>query len=271
MISSPTWAAAPTAKKEAAKKETAARVRSSSSAAVKGQARELRDKGIVAVNLGRYEDAVNLLEQAYELSREPTILFDLVQAHRLNGNPERALVLCASFLRTAPAISPRNREQVERTVAELGIIVEEIQLQGKRGSRPLAPSPSKVAGKDKVAAAAVATETEPARADDSPPAEQEEKKAEAKPDDKSGDKPVLAASAPLPVAGSAMVPDRSAELLRADVQARAIDSNPRPFYRRPWVWAAAGVVVAGAVTAIVYQAGRDPGPPRTTWGSAKVF
>jgi len=234
---------------------------------VRGQARELRDKGIVAVNLGRYEDAVNLLEQAYELSREPSILFDLVQAYRLNGNPERALILCASFLRTGPSISPRNREQIERTVAELGIIVEEIQLQGKRG-KPVLSAPVKGAaktaalekGKEAAAEPTAATQTEP------PPAE-EQPAAQEKKEDRA-----IVATPPLPTsAGStAATTDRSSDLLRVD--ARAIDSRPsRPFYRNPWVLTAAGVVVAGIVAVIVYEATRDPGPPRTSWGSQRVF
>jgi tetratricopeptide (TPR) repeat protein len=235
-------------------------------AAISGQARELRDKGIVELNLSRYDEAVKLLEQAYELSRDPSILFDLVQAHRLNGNPERALVLCASFLRTAPALTPRNREQIERTVSELNIIVEQIHMQGRDGRRAVGPSP-KAAVKEKSSAleppAAAETEPPAVAATEPPPEKESESKG--------------AVVGPLPssaakeggTAGTANT-DRSAELLKTDsITAQA--QPRRPFYRSPWVWTAAGLVAAGIVAVVVYESTKDPGPPRTSWGAVRVF
>jgi tetratricopeptide (TPR) repeat protein len=230
---------------------------------ISGEARELRDKGIVELNLSRYDEAVKLLEQAYELSRDPAILFDLVQAHRLNGNPDRALVLCASFLRTAPALTPRNREQIERTVSELNIIVEQIHLQGNKGARAaVAPSP-KVAVREKAAAVEPppAAEIEPdAVATVEPPPEKEsERKA--------------AAVGPLPSSAAkegGAAGDRSAELLKAD--STMVEAQPRrPFYRSPWVWTAVGLVVSGVAALVVYESTKDPGPPRTSWGAQRVF
>jgi tetratricopeptide (TPR) repeat protein len=232
-------------------------------AAISGQARELRDKGIVELNLSRYDEAVRLFEQAYELSRDPSILFDLVQAHRLNGNPERALILCASFLRTAPALTPRNREQIERTVSELNIIVEQIHMQGKDGRRAVAASP-KLPVKEKSSAVEppAATEGEtPAIAEVEPPPE---KASEGK----------GAATGPLPSSAAKEVEtagtDRSAELLKTEsISAQA---QPRkPFYRSPWVWTAVGLVVSGIVAVVVYESTKDPGPPRTSWGAVRVF
>jgi tetratricopeptide (TPR) repeat protein len=235
----------------------------SETSGISGEARELRDKGIVELNLGRYDEAVKLLEQAYELSRDPAILFDLVQAHRLNGNPDRALVLCASFLRTAPALTPRNREQIERTVSELNIIVEQIHMQGKDGRRAVAPSP-KVAVKEKTSAVEPppAAEIEPpAVAAVEPPPEKE----------KEG-KTVTAGPLPASVAkeaGSAGT-DRSAELLKAE--STPVEAQPRrPFYRSPWLWTAVGLVVSGVAAWVVYDSTKDPGPPRTSWGAVSVF
>jgi len=227
-------------------------------AGITGEARELRDKGIVELNLGRYEDAVKLLEQAYELSRDPAILFDLVQAHRLNGNPERALILCASFLRTAPALTPRNREQIERTVSELNIIVEQISLQGKGGKS--VPAPRAVA-KEKAPAVepAAASATEPPAATAVEPA----------PDKESESK--VAAVGPLPSSAAKDTGiERSAELVKSDPV--PVESGPRkPFYRSPWVWTAVGVVVSGVVALVVYESTKDPGPPRTSWGAVRAF
>jgi tetratricopeptide (TPR) repeat protein len=232
---------------------------------ISGEARELRDKGIVELNLGRYDEAVKLLEQAYELSRDPAILFDLVQAHRLYGNPDRALVLCASFLRTAPALTPRNREQIERTVSELNIIVEQIHMQGKDGRRAVAPSP-KVAVKEKPAAVEPppAAETEPPAVVAVEPPAEKDKDSESK----------AVATGPLPSsaakeAGSAGA-DRSAELLKAE--STPVEAQPgRPFYRSPWLWTAVGLVVSGVAAWVVYESTKDPGPPRTSWGAVSVF
>jgi tetratricopeptide (TPR) repeat protein len=235
------------------------------------KARELRDKGIVALNLSRYDDAVKLLEEAYELSREPSILFDLVQAHRLNGNPERALVLCASFLRTRPTLTARNREEVDRTVAELGIIVEQIRLEG-RHAKPGKPAPVKAVAKDSgPASKSLAVEppavekAEVATAVEAEPAEEavDEKEPEQKPLPPAAAKPIETAKADDSV--------RSAELLKS--APAPLEDKPRSSWlRSPWVWTAAGVVVAGiAAAVVVYESTKDPGAPRTSWGSQKVF
>lgn len=246
--------------------------------ATPAKARELRDKGIVALNLGRYEDAVVLLEEAYELSRETSILFDLVQAHRLNGNPERALVLCASFLRTRPNLTSRNREEIEKTVAELGIIVEQIRLEGK-GARPVRAASTKTAAKEAepaVKSAVIepraAAKVEPVAATDS---EAEEEAAQEKQAKREGEEE---AKPPLPPSAA-----RADDVAKVDEQARAaalVKSEPAPveeqprksWLRSPWVWTAAGVVAAGIVgSVVVYQSTKDPGAPRTSWGSQKVF
>ena len=225
---------------------------------ISGEARELRDKGIVELNLGRYDEAVKLLEQAYELSRDPSILFDLVQAHRLGGNPERALILCASFLRTAPALTPRNREQIERTVAELNIIVEQISLQGK-GSKAV-PAPKAVAnGKAPAVEPAAVSATEPPTAAAVEPAPEKEPE------------PKVAAAGPLPSSAAKDTGfERSAELVKSEPV--PVEAGPRkPFYRSPWVWTAVGVVVSGVVALVVYESTKDPGPPRTSWGAVRAF
>jgi tetratricopeptide (TPR) repeat protein len=227
-------------------------------AGVSGEAREMRDKGIVELNLGRYDDAVKLLEQAYESSRDPAILFDLVQAHRLNGNPERALILCASFLRTAPALSPRNREQIERTVSELNIIVEQISLQGKGGKTVPAP---KAVAKDK----APAVEPSAASATEPPAVAAVEPAPEKAPESK------VAAAGPLPSSAAKDTGiERSAELVKSEPA--PVEPGPRrPFYRSPWVWTAVGVVVSGVVALVVYESTKDPGPPNTSWGAVRAF
>jgi len=240
--------------------------------ATPARARELRDKGIVALNLGRYDDAVKLLEEAYELSREPSILFDLVQAHRLNGNPERALVLCASFLRTRPNLTPRNREEIDKTVAELGIIVEQIRLEG-RPAKPSKAAPAKAAAKDNSPAEKATAVEPPAIEKVEAVATTESEPTEELANEKEAEKTPLPPSAAKPTdLVKADESARSAELLLKS-EPPAVEDKPRPSWlRSPWVWTAAGVVVAGVAAAvIVYESTKDPGAPRTSWGSQKVF
>jgi tetratricopeptide (TPR) repeat protein len=237
------------------------------------KARELRDKGIVAMNLGRYDDAVALLEEAYEQLREPSILLDLVQAHRLNGNPERALVLCASFLRSSPNLTPKNRVEVEKTVAELGIIVEQIRLDG-RGTRPSKTAPAKSIAKVSPPAEKPLAVEPPKTAKPEPVVEEDESAEGAEeetPKEKEDAKPPLPLSAANP---SEIVKveeaARAAELTKS--QPPAEEKSRSSWLRSPWLWTAAGVVVAGIVTSVVvYESTKDPGAPRTSWGSQKVF
>lgn len=243
------------------------------------KARELRDKGIVAMNLGRYDDAVRLLEEAYETSREPSILLDLVQAHRLNGNPERALLLCASFLRSRPNLTPGNRAEVEKTVAELGIIVEQMRIEG-RPAKPAKAVPASVVAKASPAAAKTAdvappkvAKAEPAALDEPTAADEpSDVTEEAAPKEKEEAKPPLPPSAAKP---AEMVKDdesvRAAELTAS--RSPSVEEKPQSSWlRSPWFWTAAGVVVAGIVgTVVVYESTKDPGAPRTSWGSQKVF
>jgi tetratricopeptide (TPR) repeat protein len=242
--------------------------------AMPNRASELRDKGIVALNLGRYEEAVKLLEEAYELSRESAVLFDLVQAHRLNGNPERALVLCAAFLRSRPTLTPRNREEIERTVAELGIIVEEIRLQGK-AAKP-SKTPVRMGVEKEIASPEKppASVPPPAIAEVEPPAATETE-TEGLPQELAKEKEEI--KKPLP--SSAAKPIELAKTSETVGSAELLKNEPAPiesksrfaWLRSPWFLTAAGVVVAGVVALVVYESTKDPGAPHTSWGTQKVF
>ena len=235
-------------------------------AVIASQARELRGQGIVELNLGRYDEAVKLLEQAYESSRDPSILFDLVQAHRLNGNPERALLLCASFLRTARSLTRHTREQVERSASELGIIIEQLQLQRNHVRLSALPS-AKEAAKEETQS------KEPPSIDQTSSEAVEPPATKAAGDlEKSENKGVVAGAIPASAAKEveSAATDRSAELLKSETLV-AEAKSPRPFYKNPWVWTAAGVVFSGVAALIVYESSKDPGPPRTSWGAVRVF
>ena len=212
------------------------------------QAREARERGIVALNLGRYDEAAKELEQAYELSRDPNILFSLVTAYRLAGKPERALLLCASFLRSTEALTASNCPRVERTVAELEIIVEQMRLR---------PSESPTGSKGSAVVLPAGT-VQPPAAGETQPAAAVKAQSENK-------EHFLAAA----VAVAQSPSDGNANLLTGKVPPPP--ARNRPFYRSPWVWTAVGVVVAGGVGFLIYESTRSPGPPATSLGAQRMF
>jgi len=218
------------------------------------EARESRERGIVALNLGRYEEAARDLEKAYELSRDPDILFSLVTAYRLAGKPEQALTLCASFLRSTESVTIHDRQKIERTVAELQIIVEQMHLRPAESAPVRSPSlavapPAATASPATIEPPAGAS-TEPAPVTEPP---RQDKKAPGIP------------TAP-PVAGPSTA---STNLVVSNVP--AAPQRHRPFYRSPWVWTAVGVLVAGTAALLIYEGTRSPGPPSTTLGSQRMF
>lgn len=236
VLASPAVAAGRKSKAKAAEAETVEAPR----------AREARERGIVALNLGRYDEAAKELENAYELSRDPNILFSLVTAYRLAGKPELALRLCASFLRSTEALTARNRPQIERTVAELEIIVEQMRLH---------PSESPTGSK----ASAVVL---PAEAVEPPAAGKTESTVKTRSESKEH---FVAAT----VAVQQPASDSNANLLTGKVPPPP--AKNRPFYRSPWVWTAVGVVVAGGVGFLIYESTRSPGPPATSLGAQRMF
>src|SRR5262245_39858135 len=66
------------------------------------QARELFARGQTHYSLGEYEQAVADFRRAYELTAAPGLLFNIAQAHRLNGDCKQALEIYRHFVRLAP-------------------------------------------------------------------------------------------------------------------------------------------------------------------------
>jgi tetratricopeptide (TPR) repeat protein len=74
-------------------------------------------KGTTAYDLGHYAEAATEFERAYELHNDPTLLYNIGQAQRAAGNPERAIVAYRSYLRILP--TAKNRPQVEASIVAL--------------------------------------------------------------------------------------------------------------------------------------------------------
>lgn len=108
----------------------------------------VRRRAMVALNTGRYEEAIKAFEEAYALEQDPILLFRLAQAYRLSGQPVKALDACEAYLRSADKDNP-ERAQVEQFLAEVEMIAHQIRLQREYGMLPrpgavppLVPAPS---------------------------------------------------------------------------------------------------------------------------------
>lgn len=108
---------------------------------------QLRVDGMKSFNLGRYSEAVDRWEKAYELCPIADILFNLAQAHRKLNNLEKARDLFRSYLRESTNVSTQEREDIQKKIAELEdlMIVQkrsaESPPEGIKGSDPAALPP----------------------------------------------------------------------------------------------------------------------------------
>jgi len=81
-------------------------------------ARTATKQATAAYNLGHYDEAASLYEEAYTRVPDPILLYDLGQSYRQANKLDKALTAYRSYLRTAPEDAP-NRERVQQWVGEL--------------------------------------------------------------------------------------------------------------------------------------------------------
>jgi tetratricopeptide (TPR) repeat protein len=74
-------------------------------AAERALAVRLFDEASAEYQVGRYDRAIPLFQRAYDIAREPTLIFNLAQAYRLSGDCRHALASYEQFL-GAPAQEP---------------------------------------------------------------------------------------------------------------------------------------------------------------------
>jgi tetratricopeptide (TPR) repeat protein len=100
----------------------------------KETARENAKQATVAYNLGHYDEAAALYEEAYKLVQDPTLLYNLGQCYRQANILDKALTAYRSYLRTAPEDAP-NRAKVQEWVGELEWTAD-IQSRSKKLETP---------------------------------------------------------------------------------------------------------------------------------------
>jgi tetratricopeptide (TPR) repeat protein len=86
-------------------------------------------KGVTAYDLGKFDEAVQQFQRAYEVKPTPAYLYNIAQAHRQKGDARKALFFYRRYLQKAPAAS--NRETVVRRIGEL-----QEQLRKQEDARP---------------------------------------------------------------------------------------------------------------------------------------
>jgi len=79
--------------------------------------------GTKAFALGRYAEAADEYEKAYDLKPDAALLYNAAQARRLSGNKQRALLLYQSYI-TVHGAQVGNRREVERHIAALRKAIE---------------------------------------------------------------------------------------------------------------------------------------------------
>jgi hypothetical protein len=94
----------------------------------------LYERATRAYDVGKYNEAIEEYQKAYEIGGDPPMLYNIAQAYRLNDQPGEALRFYRRYLQRAP--NARNREDVERKIAELEKTVED-----RRKAQAAAPPP----------------------------------------------------------------------------------------------------------------------------------
>jgi tetratricopeptide (TPR) repeat protein len=86
-------------------------------------------KGMKAYTLGKFPDAIEEFEKAFELRSEPIFLYNIAQSHRQNNSPQRAIFFYRRYLEAEP--EAKNRADVEQRIKDM-----QSQLNAKAENTP---------------------------------------------------------------------------------------------------------------------------------------
>ena len=215
-------------------------------------ARAERGKGTVALNLGQYDEAIDHFSEAYALTQDPILLFNLGQAYRLAGRADKSLSSYSSFLRAAGG-SAKYRAQLDRAATEIETIAPTLVCRPADrvgAGKPLDEAPNPASPPP---AAAVA-EVEP------PPVE------------KAVEPPPAPVKAPVPVLSPPPPPPVPAPALTLSAPAAApVEPATRPVYKRAWFWPSVAVALAAGGAAAWWYARPVNQVPASSYGSTRVL
>jgi tetratricopeptide (TPR) repeat protein len=106
-----------------------------------GQKAEMKahyEKATRAYDLGKYQEAVDEYQKAYEIGGDPPMLYNIGQAYRLNDQPTEAIRFYRRYLQRSP--NARNREDVERKITDLEKLIDERRKAAAAVTPPPAPT-----------------------------------------------------------------------------------------------------------------------------------
>jgi hypothetical protein len=231
-------------------------------------ARAERSSGIVALNLGRYDEAAQHFESAYTLMQDPVLLFSLGQAYRLAGRPEKALAAYNSFLR-ASTYSPKNRSQYEMVASEIAIITSVMT------AKPAAPPAATEAQLDDLMKAREA-KMSPAKTLEPPPVNKEAKEeqtvAEPVADAEKLEPPKALDLSTATVAVAAKTEGQIAGVSMTNNEPPPPpQENGKSVYKKWWFWTSvAGALALGGAATWWFTRPEATTPP-STWGAQRVL
>jgi len=76
-------------------------------------------RGSEAYSVGRYAEAIKELEEAYRLSGESVLLYNIAKSYEKLGEYEEAVRHYRDYVDLTPTVSEEDRKEVERTIKEL--------------------------------------------------------------------------------------------------------------------------------------------------------
>jgi tetratricopeptide (TPR) repeat protein len=105
----------------------------------KQEMKSLYERATRAYDVGKYNEAIEEYQKAYEIGGDPPMLYNIAQAYRLNDQPGEAVRFYRRYLQRAP--NARNKDDVERKIAEQEKIVEDRRKAQAAVTPPPAPAP----------------------------------------------------------------------------------------------------------------------------------
>ncbi len=201
-------------------------------------AKELYLQGQKYYDLGEFERAIDLFKRSYEVEARPQLLFNIAQAYRFAGNPERAHFFYNAFLRNLPKAP--NRAEVEKFIAMMAEAMKKLPAPSASPEPSASPSPSPLASPSPSPSSSPSSSPSPSAS------------------------PVAIPGPDVVAAGTDPSPSPSAPAGPTD--------RSRPIYKKWWFWAGIGALAAGTVAVVVVtSSGGGVDNPNTDFPTMTLF
>lgn len=102
------------------------------------RAKELFQEGTTFFDVGQFDKAIEAWQAGYKAKPDPGFLYNIAQAYRISGDPQKAIFFYRGYLRNSP--NAENRVEVEQKIVTL-----QKQLAELERNKPGAPPPAHAA------------------------------------------------------------------------------------------------------------------------------